>query len=234
MASSAAPEAAFLYDGQHSVGIPQDVTHVQVDPSVKVIGDRAFDRCTLLRSVKLYEGLEHIQRLAFAGCTSLESIAIPSTVQVVGEEAFRACKKLRSVKLCEGLERIEDGAFGGCTSLEVIDIPSTIQVVGEEAFHGCTKLRSVELCEGLERIDRGAFAGCTSLEQITIPSTVNFIGPEAFKNSRGLVFKFSSGMEKFLKEVSLREWLVADGLFCNLSVGIPSWFDAVFQCALKL
>ena len=167
MASSAAPEAAFLYDGQHSVGIPQDVTHVQVDPSVKVIGDRAFDRCTLLRSVKLCEGLESIQQLAFADCTSLESIAIPSTVQVVGVDAFR----------------------------------------------GCTKLRSVELCEGLERIDRGAFAGCPSLEQITIPSTVNFIGTYAFMNSRGLVFKFSSGMEKFLKEVSLREWLVADGLF---------------------
>ena len=184
--SAPTDEAAFLYIGQHLNDIPQNVTQVQVDPSIRVVGKYAFMRCT----------------------------------------------QLRSVKLCEGLESIGDGAFAHCTSLKVIAIPSTVKVIGARAFRNCRMLGSVELREGLESIRDGAFAHCTSLEQVTIPSTVNFIHGDAFHNSRGLVIKFSSGMEKFLKEVSLREWLIA-GEMWNLSkkytelvqLSIPMRFD---------
>ena len=95
-------------------------------------------------------------------------------------------------------------------------------MIGEEAFRGCTLLGSVELCEGLVSIQDGAFSTCRLLQQINIPSTVNFIHRDAFNNIHGLfdshgsgVIKFSSGMETFLSEVSLRDWLVADGI-CNL------------------
>ena len=123
---------------------------------------------------------------------------------------------LSNVELREGLERIDDMAFSYCTSLQGIVIPSTVKMIGECAFSSCTQMRHVELREGLKAIHEWAFRECNSLQQISIPSTIDFIHRDAFYNSRGLVvIKFSSDIEMFLSEVSLREWLVADDI-CNL------------------
>ncbi len=120
----------FPYTGQSRKYIPRDVTHVKVDPSVKVIGDEAFMGRRKLRSA------------AFQGCTLLERIIIPSTVKVIGRYAFYCCAQLRNVELCEGLERIHWEAFQGCTSLERINIPSTVKAIGVTAFLDCSQFGS--------------------------------------------------------------------------------------------
>ena len=51
---------AFIYRGQKRSEIPRDVTHATVDPSVKVIDDRAFKDCDQLVKVVLCEGLQQI------------------------------------------------------------------------------------------------------------------------------------------------------------------------------
>jgi hypothetical protein len=51
--------------------IPRDVTHVKVDPSVKVIGRSAFERCLSFVEVEFSEGLEVIGHGAFHNCTNL-------------------------------------------------------------------------------------------------------------------------------------------------------------------
>jgi BspA type Leucine rich repeat region (6 copies) len=167
----------FLYTGQSMEDIPRDVTHVKVDPAVKVIGPQAFDHCHLLSSVELCEGLERIEQGAFRGCTSLTQITIPQTVKEIGTFAFDGCNQLINVELPEGLESIHE-AFGYCTSLTSIRIPSTVKWIN--GFTRCTQLRSVELCEGLESIGTWAF-DCTSLVSIRIPSTVKEIGSGAFE-----------------------------------------------------
>ncbi len=196
----------FLYTGQSSRNVPRDVTHVKVDPTVKVIGKDAFGCCYQLRNVELCEGLEQIDAWSFGFCTSLTSISIPSTVKVIGDEAFDCCNQLRNVKLCEGLEILDDHAFGNCIELERINIPSTVKRIGS-SFEGCYQLRSVELCEGLERIDSDAFYGCKSLQRISIPSTVKYICMDAFKDCDSLVaIEFCDEIEKFVNELSLPWW----------------------------
>jgi len=90
---------SFLYTGQSwrdNHDIPDDVTHVRVDPFVNRIGENAFHCCRQLINVELCEGrLEHIDRGAFENCTSLKSINIPSSVKVIGKEAFSGCSQLR-------------------------------------------------------------------------------------------------------------------------------------------
>ncbi len=97
----------FIYTGQSREDIPRNVTHVNVDPTVKEIDWKAFEGCSQLRSVELCEGLESIDIEAFYGCALLASIVIPSTVKAIGWSAFAFCNQLRNVELLEGLERIK-------------------------------------------------------------------------------------------------------------------------------
>ncbi len=85
----------FLYLGQSR--IPQNVTHVKVHPSVKVIREEAFAGCNKLMNVELCEGLERITGSTFSKCSSLQHIRIPLTVKVIGGFQFYRCRKLMNV-----------------------------------------------------------------------------------------------------------------------------------------
>ncbi|KAL7427691.1 LOW QUALITY PROTEIN: hypothetical protein ACHAXH_000997 [Discostella pseudostelligera] len=93
----------FLYTGQPASTIPRDIQHVIIDPSVKVISERAFYDCDQLEIVEFCHGLEEIKDRAFRHCTSLTSICIPSTVRIIDDSAFRDCTSLVEVQLCGGI-----------------------------------------------------------------------------------------------------------------------------------
>lgn len=186
----------YHYTGQARNDIPRKIAHVTVDQSIKVVG-RTFSNREHLKSVELFEGLEHIDWGAFHGCTSLEQILIPSTVKVIGAYAFYNCSRLRCVVLCGGQQRIDDRAFEKCTSLEGIRIPSTVKNISQDSFWGCTKLMNMELCDGLEHIGSRAFSDCTSLEHIQIPSTVQVIDRRAFQGCTKLrIVELFNGIER--------------------------------------
>ena len=65
-------------------------------------------------SVIFNDGLQKIGKCAFSGCTSLESINLPSTVTEIGDSAFHNCYNLREVTLNDGLQKIGNGAFQFC------------------------------------------------------------------------------------------------------------------------
>jgi BspA type Leucine rich repeat region (6 copies) len=224
----ASDDEPFLYTGQSRDDIPRNVTHVKVDPSVKVIGMRAFSECSQLRNVDLNEGLEQIEAGAFYECTSLQRIVIPSTVKEIGSQAFDGCFRLRKVELCEGLELIGDVAFEDCISLQRISIPSTVKEIGEYVFGGCGHLMNVELREGLELIGEKAFKGCSSLQSIHIPSTVTWIAADAFKDCSGLIaIEFCEQIEQFVHDISLSWWNngvseVSLRTYSFLAEGIPA------------
>ncbi|KAL7535574.1 hypothetical protein ACHAXR_006584, partial [Thalassiosira sp. AJA248-18] len=174
---------AFLYTGQQVKWSDiRDVTHVRVDPSVKVIEKCAFQGCERLIWVELCEGLEAIDERAFARCKGLKHIKIPSSVKKIGNFAFKGCEQLLAVDFSEGLQEINESAFSACISLKRLKIPSSTNVIGNGAFSFCDQLAEVELRKGLVEIHENAFNGCKSLEQIKIPNTVKLIGNSAFRN----------------------------------------------------
>lgn len=134
-------------------------------------------------------GLVGIGSYAFAGCTSLRCMKMPSSLRMIDEYAFIDCEQLVDVVLCEGLRLIERCAFSGCSSLKSFKVPSTVKIIAEDAFQYCEQLEMVELCEGLVRIDEGAFYGCEVLERIKsmkLPSTLKVIGMSAFYGCKQL------------------------------------------------
>jgi hypothetical protein len=187
-ASIPEPPTIFIYNKDtKDADIPNNVTHVKVDPSVKEIHNKAFIACQTLVEVEFSEGLQVIGRKAFWDCQNLKHInKFPSTLKETHYEAFWCCSSLDSIEFPEGLQVIGDDAFALCRALKRIKIPSAHLVIGERAFAECTCLVSVELPEGLQAIGTFWFGYCTSLTTVNVPSSVIEIQDSAFADCTSL------------------------------------------------
>ena len=84
--------------------------------------------------------LWYIDEVAFARCTSLESVEIPSSVNDIWNGAFSSCTSLKRVTMPNTMKFISKHAFEGCTSLKVLTIPKSVTEIEEGAFEGCSSL----------------------------------------------------------------------------------------------
>ena len=157
----------------------------------------SFAECTALKNLTLTEGMTCIGGYAFVGCTSLESVKIPTTIKKWGQHSFSECSKLKNITLPEGLTVMGGYAFYK-TAVERVVIPSTITQWNETqhrdrvgandfnsySFDGCQNLLSVIFTEGLKEI-HGGFRDCPKLNKVVIPKSVNKLN-YAFENCNGL------------------------------------------------
>ena len=157
-------DGVFIYMGGDQE-VPEDVTHVRVHKSVKIITGSAFMNCRKLVSIKVHDGVEIIEREAFSECHSLGTIKLAG-VRVIEMEAFYECTALENVEFGDKLETIGFGAFS-FTSLRNIKLPK-IRVIEHCAFAGCEQLTYVKLSGDLETIGHGAFYNCP-LRRIALP-----------------------------------------------------------------
>ena len=104
---------------------------------VKVIGDRAFEDCSSLISIKIPDGVTNIGSWAFSSCESLTCINIPSRVTNIGEGAFAFCISLTNIDIPNSVTNIGDSAFMYCKSFTNISIPDGVTNIGNEAFYTC-------------------------------------------------------------------------------------------------
>jgi hypothetical protein len=179
----------FLYTGQTRDQIPDDVLHVRVDPSVRVIDWDTFAGCKQMVTIELHDDIIRIMGRAFIDCYALKPPKIPPSVKEIGDLAFSTCLALDSLDLPEGLERIGRAAFPSC-SFRNVRIPRSMTEVGEKAFSCCTDLVSIEIPYGVTAINDETFFQCLELRNVAIPSTVNKVGLNAFECCFRLQEKF--------------------------------------------
>jgi len=111
----------FVYTGEQEA--PQNVTHVVIDRSVKIIPRGAFYRRTKLVSVEFHDGVEKVEQHAFFSCTSLRRLKMPGVI-VIENCAFFCCGALTDVEFGDKLETIGVHAFSFCTLLQNIKMSS--------------------------------------------------------------------------------------------------------------
>ena len=121
-----------------------------------------------------------IEDNAFADCTDLTSITIPSGVTTIGKWAFLNCSSLASITIPASVTTIGDYAFASCSSLASITIPASVTTIGDGAFSGCYSLASITIPYGVTTIGYSAFAYCSSITSIIVPASVTSIGSSAF------------------------------------------------------
>lgn len=144
---------------------------------------RYFYGCTGLTEVEFGETCEtaSIGSYAFAKCTALPTIILPSTVTVLTNNCFQGCSSLETINLPEGVYEIQGYAFDSCSKLSNISLPNALTHIGEYAFQGSGLSSSIIIPSGITKINNYTFNKCSSLPSITIPASVSSIGEYAFQ-----------------------------------------------------
>lgn len=199
---------------------------------VVTIKEKAFMENTLEEAI-ITDGILRIEKQAFAGCSDLHQVIMPSTLKELGDSAFAGCVSLRMIALPESLEQIGaytfsdtglkavqipknvywlgEGAFSNCRNLSTIDIPENINIVSVRLLQNCVGIKKVNLHEKITTIGDEAFANCNNLMELYVPDAVQYIGMGAFDGVHDkfiLLCGIGSYAEKYAQTHKMRYQLV--------------------------
>jgi len=164
----------------------QNIENINLPDSVEEIGEYAFYNNINLQTISLGSELKYIRQFAFNGCGVL-TVEIPSTIISIERSAFEGCLSLESVELeaQSQLESLGERAFFNCQSLTDINLPNRIYEIRQGTFQECSSLTQIELPSGLQYIRSLAFES-SGLQSISIPYTVQEIEFGAFRYNDNL------------------------------------------------
>lgn len=158
---------------------------------------------TTLKEVILPEGLISIEEAAFANCTALEKLNVPSTVNTLGRWILENTKvtsftipqevteipascfygsAITTINIPPSVKTIGNWAFQDAKLTEVV-IPSSVTSIGNWAF-GCDNdnptLQSVIIEANITEIPQCCFYLQTKLTSLSLPEGITAIGDDAF------------------------------------------------------
>lgn len=120
-------------------------TSVFMADSVTEIGAYSFHSSKSLTSIDLSVNAETVGNYAFAGCSLLDNVVLPSKFSSSSTGVFQSCSSLKNLTIEEGVQYIGNDYFYGCSSLEEVTLPASLVKAGRtrSAFCGCTSLKKV-------------------------------------------------------------------------------------------
>jgi len=212
----------------------ESLISVYIPDNVRTIGSKAFWKCKKLKNVSINDGSKLLSidggvekgssyyesTGAFAYCSSLERIIIPSSLQVIGVGSFYECSALEEVEFKEG------------ASLKAIE--------------GSPNIYQLYYSSGKDNYSYSTFGAFsrTGLKSIKIPASLTVLGPGSFSKSKLETVEFESGIE--LETISSVEgendynvWIACyyDGAFSDCvnlkSVKIPNSIKEIQPSAFK-
>ena len=86
-----------------------------------------------------FEYKTRIKKVSYINCDNYTSI---------GLNAFAGCTALTTINLPSSLTSIDPNGFSGCTALTTINLPSSLTSIGLNVFNGCGNLIDVTLGDG--------------------------------------------------------------------------------------
>ena len=152
------------------------------------------DYIASVKKITIAEGVTSIGGQSFKGCSSLESLSIPSSVTSIGHAAF-AATPLETIEISASVTSIKGNPFVSCPLLKSIivdgentvfdsreDCNAIIEKSTNSLISGCS---TTVIPNDVITICDDAFTG-SSIENLTIPSSVQNIGKRAFKECEEL------------------------------------------------
>ncbi len=162
------------------------------------------------------------------GCTSLETIALPSNLREIGESAFYGTP-FRVISIPETVKSVStEYLFEGCDRLEEVTLPSTITEYSKGMFSGCTRLASIKGPAKIKKYCEACFEFCPSKWIILDPDAEYEKGVFAGMNVESITFPAG------FKTVPNKMFYKCNNLK-TLSLGeVQSIGESAFEgCALK-
>lgn len=144
-------------------GWASGVTAATLGSSISGMVAGVCSGCPTLSSLDLSDAaISEIPDGAFAGCTNLVTVTLPSSCTKIGANAFAGCSRLSSLT-ANGVAAVGDDAFRACSALTAT--PPAVTAAGAFSFAG-SGVAAVSL-DGMTAVGEGAFAGCESLKTAT-------------------------------------------------------------------
>lgn len=179
MTSASNPEVMAICYAQGWCASPDRMTQSEAEAVTSIGG--AFRQSNIVHFDEfVYFTNCDLNASAFRSCTSLVSIALPSSVTSISNDAFNGDTALTTITLSQNITSVGNYAFYNCTLLELTELPSGITSIGSNAFYNCQKIALTELPSGLTAISVGCFYNCQALALTALPSGVTTIGANAF------------------------------------------------------
>jgi len=134
-----------------------------------------------------------IASYAFASCSHLTSVTLPSALISIGNHAFYSCSNLRSVNIPSTITTINKYTFAWCVNLQSLSLPAGLKSIEEGAFADCKAMTSLIIPDGVTSLGRLSLSNCHALTELIIPESVTYIGSEAFIWDKNLQRVFYEG-----------------------------------------
>lgn len=181
------------------------VQRIVLPDSVKAFAG-AFATCSSLKEIILPSSLTKISVNAFEACTGLEKITFPDNVTSICTGAFAECIGLTHIDIPDDVTHIGVAAFAGCINLTNIEIPKGVTYIAKQAFQQCYSLTSIVIPDAVTSIDDFAFWGCEKLTSIVIPDAVTSIGYQAFDDCINLTTVYYTGSNEEWEQIEIGGW----------------------------
>lgn len=152
----------FDYDNRDSeVVIPKMLGSYYVSE----IGEYAFMNNNSITNISFSDAthLKKIETFAFANCSNITNIIIPTWLNEISVSTFQNCKSLSSVTFYSNITNIPEQAFYKCVSLDNVVLPDSVEYIGRFAFGNCTSLTKVVMSKNVKFIDSTAFKNSPNL-----------------------------------------------------------------------
>lgn len=187
-----------------------------------------------------------IGSMAFADCSQLTSISIPSSATTFESAAFVLCGRLEKFESEYATEDgkciIIDGVLAAFAPafMQSYDIPDGVKIIGTGAFIA-SQLKKVNIPDSVTTIEYSAFQS-SSLSTIFIPGSVTSIGHNAFSscNSLSVVYCDATippyGDSDMFKDTSSPLTIYVPSASVDMYKSASYWSeyaDSIYGCALN-
>jgi uncharacterized repeat protein (TIGR02543 family) len=169
----------------------ESLVSCSVPSGVKNIRSRAFYGCSAMGRLRFgsLSVLERVEDYAFADCTALAEVVLPSTITYIGDYAFAGIKTKSSFEISDDTSLTYVTYYGerAFSNTSVVKFTVSANVadnasLGKYVFENCVSLKRIgfSYSDNFDAVPEGFCRGCTAIELVSFTNNVASVGDYAF------------------------------------------------------
>ena len=185
--SATSDQTSGKYAGLTEIVIPDSVMYNEKAYSVTSINSSAFSGCSSINSITIPTSVTTIGEYAFKNCSSLIAIKIPAEVKIINYQTFYNCTSLSSIAFHDSIKSVDNTAFSGCSSLK--SVIWNAKHCADFTSAPFSHLAVITFGDSVEHIPAYICNIANKLRTATIPNSVKSIGTKAFDGVETIYMK---------------------------------------------